>query len=41
LESALRPDVSVELGVELVKFFAVFSGDDELGGAETVSAGVL
>jgi len=41
LQSTLGPDVGLELGQQLLEFFAVFSGDDELGGGESVFAGVL
>jgi hypothetical protein len=41
LEGALRPDVGLKLDVELVEFFTVLSGDDELGGGESMLSRVL
>jgi hypothetical protein len=41
LQGALRSDVGLELGEEFVEFFAILSSDDELGGGESVFAGIL
>ena len=41
LQDALGPDFGLELGEEFVEFLAVFRGDDELGGGESVFAGIL